>query len=241
MSLKRDLFLGIDTSTQWRSIGLFDPKGVQTSFQWMVSRTQGRDLLPKIENLLQSNGLSPKDLSGIGIANGPGSFTALRVGVSVAQGLGMGLDVPVVPVGSLDSYPYLLPKICSRATVVLPARSGEVFFGTYLRNQDLSWKRESVIECGVVEDLGRLVPNPGIWIGPGLNYYEEEIRAIFEDRIELGKEECRTPSGLWIAQLGHSVCRENASSFRAESVEIEYHQSHGALTIEQRKREQSDV
>jgi len=229
------LFLGIDTSTPWRSVGLSDSENWEVSLNWKATRTEGKDPLPKVQEILAVHGRSLRDLSGIAVACGPGSFTALRVGVSLAQGLGMGLGIPVAPIGSLETYPHILGSEPRKATVLLPARSGEVFVQTYVRERDLRWKKENVIECLTVEGLGARVKNPGILVGPGLHYYEEDLRAVFGDNAEFGGEESRIPSGGILARLGGFEIQQSPENFPPGAVRIEYHQSHGALTISERK------
>lgn len=58
-------------------------------------------LLPMLDHLLNSAGLDRADISGIVFGQGPGGFTGLRIAAGMAQGLGLGLDIPVFPVSSL--------------------------------------------------------------------------------------------------------------------------------------------
>jgi tRNA threonylcarbamoyladenosine biosynthesis protein TsaB len=64
--------------------------------------------MPTIEYLLGRANASPRELQGIAVALGPGGFSALRVGISVAKGLALPLDIPLVGVGTLEmeAYPY---------------------------------------------------------------------------------------------------------------------------------------
>jgi tRNA threonylcarbamoyl adenosine modification protein YeaZ len=241
MTDSRQIFLGIDTSTVWRTVGLSDGGPFEVSSNWTASRGQGRDLLPKIEEFLGAHHLGLRDLAGIAVANGPGSFTALRVGAAVAQGLGMGLEIPVVPVGSLESYPYLLAETVRRATVILPARGGEVFVETYSRNSDQLWIREVVVECVSIESLVGKIPDPGIWVGPGLNFYEEAIGASSDGAESIGPKPTRVPCGGLIARLGRKRWQDRPDGYPPVALEINYHQSHGALTIAERKGEKNHV
>ncbi len=241
MRFEDPVFLGIDTSTRWRSVGISAGNGHEVSLNWNATRAEERDLLPKIEELLASEKIRLQDLSGIAVTIGPGSFTALRVGVSVAQGLGMGLEIPVVPVGSLEPFPHSVGETLDRATVLLPARSGEVFVQTYSRQEGRPWTPENVVECLTIEDAIGSYKNPGIWIGPGLFHYDETIAAVGGNGASRGGESTRVSRAGVVARLGRDRWKNCPDGFSPESVAINYHQSHGALTIAQRKGDKNHV
>jgi tRNA threonylcarbamoyl adenosine modification protein YeaZ len=90
------MILGIDTTSDWSSVALDDDEIV-----WSGDRNQSKELLPKIEELMQRNNVSFVDLTGIVVVNGPGSYTGIRIGVSVANTIGMIMGVPVRGIDSL--------------------------------------------------------------------------------------------------------------------------------------------
>lgn len=65
-------------------------------YEWLAERTLARHLLKFLEEKLQATGGSLKEVSAIGLMKGPGSFTGLRIGASVANALADGLGVPIV-------------------------------------------------------------------------------------------------------------------------------------------------
>lgn len=60
-----------------------------------IHQNHSEKLLPAVEKLLSKNKLTLKDLKGIGVARGPGSFTGVRVGVACANALGFALNIPI--------------------------------------------------------------------------------------------------------------------------------------------------
>ncbi|MEE4174067.1 MAG: tRNA (adenosine(37)-N6)-threonylcarbamoyltransferase complex dimerization subunit type 1 TsaB [Xanthomonadales bacterium] len=96
-------------------------------------------LLPTIEALLGEGGVTLVDLDGIAFSRGPGSFTSLRIGIGVVQGLAYGADIPVWPVSSLRlvAQGAVTPvdgvsgSPVERAWVAMDARMGEVYTGCY--------------------------------------------------------------------------------------------------------------
>ena len=103
------MLLAIDTSTRYAGVALGAEGRVVSVSSWFSSVNHTVELMPAISAILQSQGLSAADLSGIAVALGPGGFSALRVGVSVAKGLAMTAGKPLVGVGTLDleAFPYL--------------------------------------------------------------------------------------------------------------------------------------
>jgi tRNA threonylcarbamoyladenosine biosynthesis protein TsaB len=127
------MLLVIDTSTRYAGVALADAGRVISCRSWYSAVNHTAELMPAVAQTLESAGLTVNDLDGIAVALGPGGFSALRVGMSVAKGLAMAAGKPLVGVGTLDSeaQPYLesgLP-VCA----LLDAGRSEVasaYFGT---------------------------------------------------------------------------------------------------------------
>ena len=82
-------------------------------------RTQARQVLRAADELLRAAGIAPSELDGVVVGTGPGSFTGMRIGLATAQGLALGLGVPVAGVSTLHAFAGGRP--------VIDARRGEVF------------------------------------------------------------------------------------------------------------------
>ncbi|MFA5010238.1 MAG: tRNA (adenosine(37)-N6)-threonylcarbamoyltransferase complex dimerization subunit type 1 TsaB [Patescibacteria group bacterium] len=118
MSSKNNI-LGIDTATAETVIGL---NGEVVS--WISNRNQSKELLPAIDKLIRSQKLTPQQVRGIVVNTGPGSFTGLRVGLTVANGFGYGLKIPVVGMSEFDVIRLVYPKV---DLIILDAKRGELF------------------------------------------------------------------------------------------------------------------
>jgi len=96
------MILALDTSTQWMGISLFDGSLVLYEKVWKTNRRHTVELSPAIEKALLDTDIDKKDLKGIAVALGPGSFTSLRIGLAAAKGFALSLHIPLIGVPSLD-------------------------------------------------------------------------------------------------------------------------------------------
>lgn len=111
--------LGIDTSQPITVIAL---NGEVKA--WVSVRNQSKELLPEIDKLLKKQRLKPERLKGVVVNIGPGSFTGLRVGVTIANGFGYGLKLPVVGMSEFEIVHQGYPKA---DWIVLDAKRNELF------------------------------------------------------------------------------------------------------------------
>ncbi len=135
ISDKKTIILAIETSTDICSAALSANGATMDSIVETGARMQTARLAPMIEELLKRNGLCVKDCSAVAVSSGPGSYTGLRVGVSMAKGLCFGAGIPLIGIGTLDilaSQGIALSR--SRADYVIPmidARRMEVYQALY--------------------------------------------------------------------------------------------------------------
>jgi len=93
--MNKTYILAIDTTAAQTGIGLAGDK-LNKITTWLSKHNQSQELLPKIDKLLKTNKIKPAQLKWVTVNLGPGSFTGLRVGISVANTFGYGLQIPVI-------------------------------------------------------------------------------------------------------------------------------------------------
>lgn len=166
------MLLAIDTSTRNAGIALADDNGrVISCRSWHSAVNHTAELMPAVAQTLAAAGLTVHDLAGIAIALGPGGFSALRVGMSVAKGLAIAAGQPLVGVGTLDleAWPYRdsgLP-VCA----LLDAGRGEVAAALFAAGQ----RRHPDRICPPAE-LPADVDEPTLFCGEGLTAHAELLR-----------------------------------------------------------------
>ncbi len=114
------MIVALEAASADQSVAVADDTGgLLAQSSWTAPRGQGGELLPRLLALLNDRHASLADISAVAVGIGPGSFTGLRVALSLAKGLAMGLDRPIVGVPSLEAWLVAVPD----ATAAL-ARAG---------------------------------------------------------------------------------------------------------------------
>jgi len=185
------MWLALDTATEQASVALGQPgagSGAQEENLAGARRHAGA-LLPMIQGLLRRSGRTLDDLRGIVLSDGPGSFTGLRVGASVAKALVQARRLP------LWTAPSLLVRACGVArpeAVVLAvsnALRGEVYAAAY-RFSELAIATELIPSVRRPEDLAASGLRPDIVVGDG------SATAIATIERWTGKQVVGPPQGL---------------------------------------------
>jgi len=120
----------IDTTTSNITVSIIKEKNILYKYQETILTDMSSKILPIIDNGLKKLELKLEDIDKIFVANGPGSFTGIRVGVTVAKTIAWALKKDIIPISSLElmattytDKKYLVPMI--------DARRGNVFAGIY--------------------------------------------------------------------------------------------------------------
>jgi len=123
--------LSIDTASDWASVALSHEGRLVGEITWHCHREHSTQLMPMVETLLSRLRVGKSELSAVFVCTGPGSYAALRVGVSTAKGLAFALDIPVVGVGRLEVEAYQYAA-CGRLVCALHrAGRGEIAWAVY--------------------------------------------------------------------------------------------------------------
>jgi tRNA threonylcarbamoyladenosine biosynthesis protein TsaB len=165
--------LGIDTSTDFLHIGLYD-QGKVYEYSLETKKKLSGVLDVTIKRLLDAVGWSFSDIDYFACGAGPGSFTGIRVGIAAVKGMSWALSKPVVAVSSLD----ILAKNCATEGVkivpVIDARRGLVYCALYVTKNGCL-KRTSKYLLISVKELCKLVKTRAVFLGCGALLYRQEI------------------------------------------------------------------
>lgn len=210
--------LVIDTSTSFCNLAVKSADSLYESCT-DVGRSHSEVILPSIQNLMAEANLSLADLHLLVFAQGPGSFTGLRIATGVVQGLGFGLNIPVVSVSVLAALAQKAYREYGfqHHLVALTARKEEIYWGMY--EIDSQTKIALEIEPERVVDVSMLDPVKDMgWsaIGNGWSLKEKietslaiEVEKTLSDSVAQPVDLLNI--GLWKFENGDQVFAEDAT------------------------------
>ena len=123
--------LAIDTASDWAGVALSREGHLVGEVTWRCHREHSTQLMPRVETLLSRLRVDKSEVSAVFVCTGPGSYAALRVGVSTAKGLAFALGIPIVGVGRLEIEAYQYAACGTPVCVLHRAGRGEVAWAVY--------------------------------------------------------------------------------------------------------------
>jgi tRNA threonylcarbamoyladenosine biosynthesis protein TsaB len=223
--------LAFDTSTETLSIALSaGPHAPVLEHTGGGGAQASASLIPAIEALLAQAGLRLDQLDAIAFGRGPGSFTGLRTAAAVAQGLGFGSGVPVLPIDTLLAIAEEAHASAGHERIValLDARMDEVYFAAYER-QAGTWRTQAAAALGRPEAV--VVPPGFALAGNALELHADRL-APAAARIPA------LPSARALLRLAPAALAAGAAHGPAEAVPL-YIRDKVAQTTEERAAERA--
>ncbi len=169
--------LGIETSSTRGSVALLHDEASVFALSHERENAHAQSILPLIDQALAETGWSRNSLDRIAVGIGPGSFTGLRVGIALAQGMSEGLGIPLVGIGSLAAMALAAPK--SRPGLrcpVLDARRGEFFVAAYTPEGAETLPPQVAVDARALARLTRELESELLVLGQGAQLALEALQ-----------------------------------------------------------------
>ncbi|MDR4938808.1 tRNA (adenosine(37)-N6)-threonylcarbamoyltransferase complex dimerization subunit type 1 TsaB [Rossellomorea marisflavi] len=196
--------LAIDTSNFPLGVALIDEDKVIGEYMTNVKRNHSLKAMPAVEQLLKDCDTDVKELTKIVVANGPGSYTGVRIGVTLAKTLAWSLDIPLVPVSSLAVLASSGRYFNGYLSPIFDARRGQVYTGLY-RFRD--GKMENVLEdrnvmlTDWVEEL-KNYEGEILFVGNDTGIHAEAIQEALGEKAVLAPFVSHNPRPSELAYIG---------------------------------------
>ena len=158
--MSEPLLLALDTSTSSASLALFDGQQVLSESTWLAGREHSKRLLVEVEIVLERIGSAVEELTGLVVARGPGSFTGVRVALSVAKGIADALAIPAWGVSSLHVLALAASPAEMLVLAVVEAGRGRYATALYASGEPLQQPR-----LVTLDQLVGLISEPMVVIG----------------------------------------------------------------------------
>jgi tRNA threonylcarbamoyladenosine biosynthesis protein TsaB len=201
--------LAIETSGRIGSIAVVEDGRVLAEDQFSHGLKHAAGIVPIIDRLFAAQGWKPASLEEVYVSAGPGSFTGLRVGITVAKTLAFATDATIVAVSSVEVLARNAPPDWKNLIIVLDAKRDQIFTAAFANQDGETVVREPARLDSLTEMLRRS-PRPVHLLGEGIPYHEKFIPR--DDRgIHIADESCWQARASVVADLGSRLAR--AGSF----------------------------
>ena len=204
--------LAIETSGREGSVALVDGETILAEATFAHGLKHAAGIVPMIDRLLTEQRWRPADLRQIFVSTGPGSFTGLRIGITVAKTLAMTTGARLVAVPTLAVLAENAPAEATHLIVVLDAKRDQIFTARFARTLGKAW---SVEESARLDTLTAMLsrsprphcpPYPVHLLGEGIPYHRAFIPA--DSAVIVTAEPTWTAHAAVVARLGRGLACE---------------------------------
>jgi tRNA threonylcarbamoyladenosine biosynthesis protein TsaB len=192
------IVLGLDTSGYANAVGVVDGDSVLADASFPARTDSLEQIVANIDDVLKGAGLTHDKVQGIGVGLGPGSWTGIRVGVTVGKMLSFASGKPVCGIPSLETLAYMARGQSLPVYAIISVGVGDAVYAAryHVNNDEIVKDGEYFI--GDIKGLAALITEPCILAAAGAKSYAEQI--IRESGINICAIEAKT-SGAAVALL----------------------------------------
>lgn len=201
--LNRMRSLAIETSTRHGSVALLEQHNVVREVGLPLETRTAQSLAPAINKLLDQAGWKPRSIQLVGVSNGPGSFTGLRIAVTAAKFFAYAAHADLVAINTLRVIVEQLPGDVTDACALIDAQRRQLFAARYRRDRSGFWQVDQ--DCRIVEGdlLAPMLAPETVLTGPALG------RLTVPDLADQPRAEpdCWAPRAGVLGQLAYHAHR----------------------------------
>lgn len=196
--------LAIDTSNQVMGVAVSDGDTVLGEFVTNLKKNHSVRLMPAIDILLQEVHMQPSDLDRIAVAAGPGSYTGVRIGVSVAKTMAWSLNIPLVGISSLEALAMNGCRFSGYLVPLFDGRRGQVYTGLYQGHHGslTLLEQERIMLLTDWLDICKRYTNDIMFLGQDLMMHQTMIKDTLGDQAVFAAGAELNPQPGHIAVLG---------------------------------------
>jgi len=199
------IVLGIDTSGYVNAVGVANGERVLADFTYPARTDSLEQIVDNIDSTLKSAGLELKDVKGIGVGLGPGSWTGIKVGVTVGKMLALSTGKPVAGIPTLEALAYGARGESQIICAVISAGIKDTVYAARYHVEKNDVVREGDYFAGDAKDLAVVINEPMVLVGSGIEHYVDIIIKENSSLKSKIKSLEAAPSGVVVAYL--AACR----------------------------------
>jgi tRNA threonylcarbamoyladenosine biosynthesis protein TsaB len=213
--------LALDSSGLVASVAVVIDDTTVAEYTINHKKTHSQTLLPMLDEVKKMIQLDLNTLDAIAVAAGPGSFTGLRIGSATAKGLGLALNLPIIPVPTVDALAYNLYGSDRLICPIMDARRNQVYTGLYefVKGNDFDAPYEiNIIEQQCASDISDIVSKINeicaktdkevIFLGDGVDVYKNKISDLINVKYSFAPSSCNRQRASCVAALGMNLYKK---------------------------------
>ena len=218
--------LAIETTGAAASVALINEEGFVTSEETAERLNHLQNLMLMTEKLLDDSKLSIGDVTCIGVSEGPGSFTGIRIGVSTARALSQALNIQIISVPTLKTFVYNIDHYKGIICPIFDARRNQVYSGAYAWDQQginitEKIKGDAYPITEIFEQLEKSEAGQDtdiMFFGDGIAIYEEQILNWTEKvrgsglKVTIAPENIRCQKASSVARMAFELFKQNKAT-----------------------------
>jgi tRNA threonylcarbamoyladenosine biosynthesis protein TsaB len=211
--LKNEMIHLLALETSGLTSGVYLSAGDQLLGQITLNQKNihSRKLAESVDQLLSLSEVDKKDLSGIVLSAGPGSFTGLRIGYSLGKGLAHALKIPLVEIPTLDIWAYQNGKTALPVFSFVDAHRDELFYAIY-HWTDQAIDRKTEYGLCAFEDISKVIQSKTVITGAKLIEYQDRFISFLGEDAVFSTPLPGFPEGWALLSLGFKKYTEEKFS-----------------------------
>ncbi len=202
--------LGIDSSGLVASCALLEEDVLLGEYTTNFKKTHSETLMPMIDTLLTQLGAPKSSIDYVAVAEGPGSFTGLRIGAATAKGICKALSIPLIPVPTLDAMAYNLWGARDLVCPIMDARRDQTYTAVYAFGNggfDRKYGPAAVAITELAEQLNAYA-QAVVFTGDGIDKFKEELKTLLRVGFSFAPANQNRQRAGSVAACGRELLRE---------------------------------
>ncbi len=219
---RKEKILAIDSSGLVASVAVVCGDELIAEYTINHKKTHSQTLLPMLDEIRNMVELDLESIDAIAVAEGPGSFTGLRIGSATAKGLGLALEKPLIGVPTVDGLAYNLYGTDKLVCPIMDARRNQVYTGVYRFVKDgedfalQTVKEQCAVSIDEMIDFLNTIGEEVIFLGDGVPVFCEKIKEKLQVAFSFAPAHRNRQSAASVAALAVKYYRQGKVQTAAE-------------------------
>jgi len=214
--------LAIDTSTNVLGIGIANDEKIIGEYITNIKRNHSTRVMPAIDFLLKDVGMDIRDIDKIVVAKGPGSYTGLRIGVTIGKTLAWTLNVPISGISSLKLMAATGKYFTGFLSPLIDGRRGNVYTGLFIwkDGQIIRLKEDQYVSAKDWAESLKGMGKPVLFLGNDLSIHQAVLEETLGEVARFGSIGEKNPRPGELALLGRDAEEVNVHTFEPNYVRL---------------------